>query len=140
MKRNYFKRAVFTVEAAFIVPLISMIIVSLIAYTYFVHESVWSKAAAYEAALYGTQHVANEKSTEELISERLEARYEDNVFGFSQESEISDSGSSVNISWRYGILTDTFGELFTIDKEIELGIIEPVAAKRLIWAAGQVLD
>ncbi|HIV17230.1 MAG TPA: hypothetical protein IAB17_04485 [Candidatus Alectryocaccobium stercorigallinarum] len=139
MKR--FKRAVFTVEAAFIIPVAAIIIVSLIGYIYFMHENVWSKAAAYEAGFYGIQKTENEKTAKELASERLNERYEENIFGFMEEmSEVTGSRESIKIKWSYGILPETFGELFVLDKGIEINSVDPVEVKRLMWAADRIMN
>ena len=141
MKFKEIKRGVFTVEAAVIVPLTALILISLIAYIYFMHESVWSRAAAYEAGFYAVQNEENSRSAQEMARERLEERYKESVMGFSENNaEISDAGSKIQIRWRYGILRDLFGDMFTVDEEISISKVDPVTAKRFMWLADYMLN
>jgi hypothetical protein len=135
------KRAVFTVEAAFIVPLAAMIIAALLGYIYFIHEGVWSKAAAYEAGFYGIQRIPEGGTAEEKAKERLDERYEESVLGFEKSvSSVSDGSASLKIYWEYGVLKELFGELFATDKEIEISKTDPVRIKQLAWIAGYIAE
>lgn len=125
------KRAVFTVEAAVIVPLCAFIIAALIGYAYFEHEGVWSKAAAYESMFYAIQNIPD-SSEDERIQERLEKRYDESVMGFAEShTSIANEKYSVEVKWEYGILTDVFNGLFDIENSADIKKVDPVTIKRL---------
>lgn len=135
------KRGSFTVEAAVIVPVAVMIIAALISYIYFMHERVWSKASAYEAAFYAVQRIEDNSSVEEKINERLSDRYDNRILGFSDNnSQISTSETKINIKWEYGIFEELFGDVFTVSNDVSVRVIDPVSIKRLAWTADYITD
>ncbi len=103
---------------------------------YFMHDTVWSKSAAYEAGFYALQRLCEDETIKEKTAKRLSERYEESILGFAENNtEISVSAAKLSVSWEYEILSEVFGDLFTIDNEIDIRIIKPVDATRLIWAA-----
>lgn len=136
-----YKKASFTVEAAVIVPIAALCIVLLIGYIYFMHESVWSNAAAYEAGFYALQRREDEVSVEEMVNERLDQRYNNSILGMAKNnSSINVSNSKIKISWSYGILEEAFGDTFKINDKASLNKIAPVRLKRLEWAANYLMN
>ena len=134
------KRAVFTVEAAVILPITALILTALIGYIYFAHENVWCEAAVYEAGLDGTQHTEKQISEVELTEQRLSERHKDRILGFANEDyDVSSENDNLKINWKYGILSELFGDMFTIKKEVIIKKIDPVQTKRLMWAADRLL-
>ena len=127
------KRAVFTVEAAVIVPLSLTMIALLIGYCYFVHQVNWCTGAACEAAqksverkLVGKESSAGKKKMEERILEI--------PLSVGEIKTEAREGTRVTISFEGGIIQDYFGDLFGYDGSVSLNRYEPAKLKRLAFA------
>lgn len=96
LKTKY--RASYTIEASFLLPMILSVIVLLIYMAYYFHDRAVISAAAYTAALRGSQLINDEnvndvtvKSAEALIKERLLATR--NV-----SSKVNVAGETVSVT------------------------------------------
>lgn len=127
-KKGFFKRAVFTVEAAVIVPFCVTVIALLIGFCYFTHQANWCKGAAYEAALKGVERDLTKKQGK--AKSRMDERIgEIPVNAGEIETEVSE-GLRVKISWTGRILSDVFGDLFCFNGKVLVTNVDPVMIKQ----------
>ncbi len=128
IKENHWKKGVFTVEAAVIVPLAASMIALLIGYCYFAHQINWYKGAAFESAAAGLKEPANAASAAE---EQIRHRSSESPIGFGEETADVSSGIKLSVSFEGKVLEDVFGNLFSYRGEAALTRFDPVKVKRL---------
>lgn len=130
-KKKQWKRAVFTVEAAVIIPLTLFIIAVLIGYCYHVHQSNWCRGAAYEAVLKGTEKGHAGKENRSAADTRMKERIEQIPISVgSIETSVSE-GVRLCASWNGTVLEDVFGSRFSFGGKAAVTAFEPVKIKRL---------
>lgn len=134
------KKASFTVEAAFLVPCAAIILAILIGYIYFMHETVCAKASSYEAGYYALQRTEEKESSEERMQERIALRSAENPLGTgSTQFRISAGSGQVGAAWSGGVLPAVFGDVFRYRGEAKIRVITPVKIKRMFWLAEYAL-
>ncbi len=136
LRNNSLKRASFTVEAAYIVPLCAIVIALLIGFNYNMHEKTRNKALAYEAALYA----ASGSETPQIAEDRINSVIENGTASDPLGVSVTDMSASVtdgNILISYGgsVLADIFGDLFSDQNTISVPVIHTVRLKRFEWVA-----
>lgn len=135
------KKASFTVEAAFLVPAATVVLVLLLGYIYFVHERSWAAAAAGEAGFYALQRTEGEETPQELLDMRLQERTGDDPLGVqAAEFTVDVEKMAFQISAVQQILPEAFGEIFSMEIEVEVKRFEPVKLKRLSWLGAYALS
>ena len=126
------RKAVFTVEAAVIVPSSLTMIALLIGYCYYVHQVNWCTGAAYEAAEKSVESRLagkNADAGEKRMSERI-AAIPLSVGGIAAEAS---EGAKVSIFFSGGVLSDYFEDLFQYEGSASLIRYEPAKLKRLAF-------
>ena len=74
MKREKLE-ASYTIEAAFILPLVFALMYGIIFMGFYLHDRIVMEQCAYEGAIYGSGHLLREKpEIEKYVEERLEGR------------------------------------------------------------------
>lgn len=141
MRKKNWKKASFTVEAAFLVPAATIVLVLLIGYIYFVHERAWTVSAAGEACFYALQRAEGAEKPEDLLQERLQERSSEAPLGLQEAAYTIKSGSNAfQISAAQNILPEAFGDTFSLETEVSVRRFDPAAVKRLAWVGNYVLD
>ena len=127
------KRASFTIEAAYIIPISAIMIALLIAFTYYAHEITRSKAVAYEAGIEGTFRTT-EDTAEQRVNEVIEYEQETEPLGVSWKNmTASVNDTDIKVKYSESVLPETFGTLFKAENEIKIDMTHPVKVKRLEW-------
>ncbi len=136
-KGNYWKKGVFTVEAAVIVPLAVSMIALLIGYCYFTHQINWYRGAAFESAVAGLKEPANAEARAE---ERILHRGSEIPIRFGEETADVSSGVRLSVSFEGKVLEDVFGSLFSYRGEAALTRFDPVKVKRLEFILERMME
>ena len=140
-KTGLWKRAVFTVEAAFLIPLIATIIVLLLGYIYYTHEKVWSTSVAYEAGFYSVQRREKDVTAQALAEERIENRTEEKPLPFgTEEFSVKDDDAQVTVSWSGNIIRDVFDSRFDFTGKSAVRKFKPGKAMRTLWIGKYVIE
>ncbi len=141
MKKQKWKQASFTVEAALLVPIVATIIVLLMGYIYYTHEIVWAKSVAYEAEYYSVQRREKDVSAQDMMQKAVDARVTGKPLAFGKaEFEVSETDTEASVSWQGGILAKVFGDRFDFKDETAVRKITPGEARRKIWLAKYAVE
>ena len=142
MKGNkQWSRAVFTVEAAVIIPLSVIMLALLLGYDYYTHQSVWCKGAACEAALYSMQRFQDGSEAVTKAAERIDERFSEAPLQMGSMSPDTSGGSnSVKVSWEAQILPGMFGSLYQLSGSVSAVKNDPVSLKQLQWVTGELIN
>ena len=128
------KKASFTIEAAYIIPLMLIFITSLLAFTYFTHQHIWCKGAAYESLYYGMQLHADKGTAKDKAESRLKDRIAEIPLEMSPvEAEVSSGPAVLKAKTQTCILPDVFGELFTSKMNVSAADIDAAKIKKAEW-------
>ena len=140
-KSTRIRRASFTVESAYIVPLLAVFITFLLGYTYFTHQQNWCKGAAYESLYYGLQRSAEGNAPEAEASARLSDRIAERPLDLSEiSSDVQENAGALNAESSTQILPETFGERFAAEQNVSVRKIEPAVLKRTEWLIKYALE
>lgn len=124
------KKAVFTVEAAVIVPLAVTMIAALIGFCFYIHQCNWCEGAAYESILKSVERGVPEKERKGAAERRINARVSETpVMAGTIETDVK-TGARVSVSWRGTILEEVFGTRFGYSGSASLTDFDPVTLKR----------
>lgn len=123
------KKASFTVETAYIIPLMLVFISFLLGFAYFTHQQVWCRGAAYESIYYGLQRNMNGKADGRLKERLLEIPLEIPEIS----AEVAESALSLKAEIQTVILPDVFGEMFTSGQSVSAAKIDPAKIKKAEW-------
>lgn len=124
------KRAVFTVEAAVIVPLSVTMIALLIGFCYYVHQSNWCMGAALESAEKSVECGIEGKS-KTAGKNRMDTRISEVPVLTGKIETTALEETKVKISYEGKILEKVFGGLFGFKGEASLIRYDPVKLKRI---------
>lgn len=127
------KRAVFTVEAAVIIPLCVTITAALIGYCFYTHQINWWKGAAYESALKYTERGLTAGSREEAGKKRLKERLDAMPVRTGDAAADFRTGTKTTVTIKGEVLPDVFGSLFQYGTTAALMDFDPAAVKRLTF-------
>jgi hypothetical protein len=137
--RKRIKKASFTVEAAFIVPLSAAVLALLIVFIYFTHEKAWAVSVACEASFYAMQRQESEETRGEILEERLEVRKKENPLGVNMtDYKVEESKKNLKISMEECVFPESFGKRFSSSFYLELKLFDPVKVKRTLWLGNYV--
>ena len=128
---NNWKRASFTVEAAFIVPFTLLIILILIGFCYYEHQINWCKGAAYEAVLYGIYKGDSDNSAAQAAAARLRERSEESPVNVGEIITSASHHIGIKAAYETTILPGTFSDTFKVSGEVSLIRYEPSRKKLL---------
>lgn len=131
------KKGSFTVEAAFIVPAAVLMTVLLILCIFYVHNQVWYKTAALEAALAGNSRMEGSgKSPGETALESAKKRAEQQVMpGEIPYPQVNDDGAGIRVSYS-GSMFPSFPEgLFSCTADARVERVRPVKFLRMLQMA-----
>ena len=138
---NFFKKASFTVEAAYIVPLMLVFIAGLLGFTYFTHHQNWCKGAAYESLYYALQRNTTGEAAAEIAGHRLEDRILEIPLDVSDiSSEVTEGVAGLKAEMKSGILPDYFDGLFMMEQSVQTAKIDAPALKKAGWIAKYIKD
>ncbi len=138
--RKRIKKASFTVEAAFIVPLSAVVLALLIVFIYFTHEKAWAVSAACEVSFYAMQRQESEQTRGEILEERLEKRKKENPLGVNvTDYKVEESKTNLKISMEECVFPKSFGKRFSSSFYLELKLFDPVKVKRTLWLGNYVI-
>lgn len=135
---NYIKRAVFTVEAAFIVPMTVTVTVLLMGLCYYTHQSNWCKGVSAEAVLYSLQR-SNISDKAALINERLENRLKEAPLNTGDVLTTASEGTKYAVHYESKVLPDVFNDAFEFSNESSVVITKPLMVKRITFIASAAL-
>ena len=128
------RKASFTIEAAFIIPLMLTFIAGILAFTYFTHHLNWSKGAACESIYYALQRNNGENDRSEEAERRLQERIHENPLEVSDISaEVTEGIVNLEAETRTVVLPELFGDLFTMEQSISAAKINAPAVKKAEW-------
>ena len=128
------KKASFTIEAVYIIPLMLIFITSLLGFTYFTHQHIWCKGAAYESLYYGMQFHADKGNAKDKAESRLQERIAEIPLEMSPvEAEVSAGPAVLKAKTQTGILPDVFGDIFTSKMSISAANIDAAQIKKAAW-------
>lgn len=133
MAKKQIRCASLTVEAAWIVPISWLCVVLLIAVNFYVHNTVWYQAAAYEAALTGNgrEGELQGRTAAQLAEEKLEARLEDRIMpGNRPEMEVAGESSGTEIWLRGQVFPGISDKVLNYQVSARVEKIRPVAFMR----------
>ena len=133
-------RGSFTVEAAFVMPIVFLAVMGALYLCFFVHNRSWLTAAGYEAALCGSMEAVRENGkvyeTAKMQSEQLA---DTGFFGGNHLQVQQTSGERVRVVYQM----DTFFGFGGFSRKLQAGgsvkIIRPVSWIRKIKAASEIL-
>ena len=128
------KKAVLTVEASYLVPLMLTFIALLLGFIYFTHQQNWCRAAAYESLYFGLQRNAEGSGPETEAADRLAERIEEAPLTLSEISSSVTAGvGELKAETKTQILPETFGDRFRSAQKVTVRKIEPALFKRTEW-------
>lgn len=137
--RSKWRRAAFTVEAAFVVPAAVMLTALLIVLCFYMHDLCWFRCAALEAALSGNRPVKTEVSEAEGAALRLaEQRIEEQLMpGSAPSAEVRRTSAATEVTFagkRYTLFAD---ELPAFSVREQAARVRPERLLRLHWILGE---
>ena len=128
------KKASFTIEAAYIIPLMLVFVAGLLGFTYFTHHQNWCRGAAYESVYYALQRNTGEETPEELAGQRLSDRILEIPLDVSEiSSETREEAAVLRAETRTNILPELFGDLFVSEQSAGAAKIDAPLLKRTEW-------
>ncbi len=130
-------RAVFTVEASFLLPMIMGIMLLLIVTMFFLHDRIWYRCAAYESALTGNAEAVPDKgSAESKAAQKANDRIEERVMpGSKATAQVHWNRLQTEVVYR-GRLYEIFqNEIPELDLRVSIKRYKPETFVRLKWAA-----
>ncbi|MBR6230500.1 MAG: pilus assembly protein [Lachnospiraceae bacterium] len=125
------RKASFTVEAAFIIPFSLLIILILIGFCYYEHQINWCKGAAYEAVLYGIYEGGSDGGAAQAAAERLRERADEAPLNVGEITTSSSHFIGIKAAYETSVLPGTFGDTYKITGEVSLIRFEPSRKKLL---------
>ena len=128
---NNWKKASFTVEAAFIVPFSLLIIVILIGFCFYEHQINWCKGAAYEAVLYGIYEGDSDDQAAQSAAERLRERSDEAPVNVGEINTSFSHQIGIKAAYETSVLPGVFGDIYKISNEVSLIRYEPSRKKLL---------
>lgn len=132
------KKGSFTVEAAFIIPLIVTVLAVLIGYAYFTHQRVWCTGAVYESMLYASGKRNSTEETSDTAAAHLTERInEAPLAAGTVTGSIGDNTFEISGKCSFSILEEVFGSLFISEVSGKMIKTDPVLIKRLEWFGGK---
>ncbi len=126
-------RAVFTVEAAVILPLALTVIALLLGFCYYTHQLNWCRGAAVEAALKGTESGAGTKDADNAAKQRMEERIREIPLDTGKVSAEVSSGVRIRVSWSAEVLPEVFGGRFAVSGDATVMKADPARLKRITY-------
>lgn len=140
-KENKWKKASFTVEAAYIVPLMLVFVAGLLGFTYFTHHRNWCRGAAYESVYYALQPDAEGKDRAGTAADRLKERIGEVPLGaWGTETDASEELLTLTAKTKSVILPELFGDLFTTETDASAAKTDAPALKKAEWILKYVKD
>ncbi len=134
IKNAFIKKASFSVEAAYIVPLMLVFIASLLGFTYFIHQVNWSKGAAYESLYYGMQKSTQKTDPEETAAERLADRVSERTLDISEiDARVESGAAEIKAVMKTTVLPEVFGPDFVMEQDSSALKTDPTAVKKAEW-------
>ncbi len=126
------KKAVYTVEAAVIVPVLFMLLAVLIFFFFHVHNRTWYEAAAYEAALVGNSRpeAEAEVSAGTRARERVSAQI---MPGSVPETTVTANTWGTQVTFRSEGTGGSMGVDFSWAKSAKIRRVHPAGAMRKKW-------
>ena len=125
------RKASFTVEAAFIIPFSLLIILILIGFCYYEHQINWCKGAAYESVLYGIYEGGSGDRAAGAAAERLRERSAEAPLNVGEIITSSSHFIGIKAAYETSVLPGTFGDIYKISGEVSLIPYEPSRKKLL---------
>lgn len=140
-RKNLWKRASFTIEAACVMPLILLTVIGVLYLCFFVHNRAWLTAAAFESALAGSMDGIREggKAAE---TARVRSRELGNTGFFGAENmEVQVSADrEVRVVYTADTLSGFGGFSWKLKTEGNSKIIDPVQWIRRVKTAAELLE
>lgn len=134
------RKGSFTIEAACVMSLVLLTVISLLYLTFFVHNRAWLTAAAYEAALTGSMEgVRKNGQIYETASARSQELGNVGFFGAENLKCQVEAGKKVKVTYQAETAVG-FGDFhWTLQAEGSSAIIRPVEWIRKTKAAAEVI-
>ena len=105
------------------------------------HETIYAKAAAYEAGYYALQRYEEKETEAERMQEKIALRAKEGVLGIqTTQYSVSAGSGRVCASFHGSILPDVFQDLFQYRGKAEIRVLEPVKIKRMFWLGEYLLE
>lgn len=134
------KKGSFTLEAALLMPLLLMVIMSMLYLDFFVHNRAWLTAAAYEAAVSGSMEgykkKANIYETADIQGRMLGSQ---GLPGGENLSMQTNAGKNVQVTYRMEIPAGFLGQKWNITVSGTAKPLRPVGWIRRIKGAADAL-
>ena len=134
------RKGSFTIEAACVMSLVLLTVISLLYLTFFVHNRTWLTAAAYEASLTGSMEgVRKNGQVYETASARSQELGNVGFFGAENLKCQVESGKKVKVTYQAETAVG-FGDFhWTLQAEGSSAVIRPVEWIRKTKAAAEVI-
>ena len=132
------KRGVFTVEAAVVVPLSLWMIALLIGFCFFTHQSGWCKGAAWESAIKGAERTTGEAG--EKADKRMAERLQEIPLDTGRVETDVASGLRLRVSWSSTVLPEVFSDRFVLGGEVSFLNLDPVRLKQAEFIVRQIKE
>ena len=142
MKRSdFFIRGSFTVEAAFIIPVILFVIFGSLTLFFHVHNRAWLTAAAYESAVNGSIS-AYSSDSEAFMAASVKSRYLIHSGFFNSENlhTYTSVGPVVKVSYSMDTVSSFGGLRWPVQVSGEAPVLRPVPWIRRLKSGYQVLS
>ena len=132
-----YRRAVYTVESAFIIPMIVILTALLIVLNFYIHNRVWYTCAAYETALQGNSFSAGEsinrkRKAEETAKKRIQ---DQGVPGLRPDASIRWSQKQTEVSFQGRLFTIFRGKIPSLQVKCRVRRVNPERSVRFKWIA-----
>ena len=124
------KKASFTVEASFLVPVGLTITILLLGFCFYTHQINWCKGVSYEALSLGTARIRGDSDKAAVMQERLDSRIKEIPVRTGEVNAQAVSGYRMSVQVNGSVLPDVFQGLFDFRTEASVTRFEPVRLKQ----------